>query len=42
MWDTLLSWKGWLWPTLVLSLAVLAALGCHFVIVTVLSHFSGQ
>ncbi len=40
MWDTLLSWKGWLWPTLVLSLAVLAALGCHFVIVTVLSHFA--
>ncbi len=40
MWDTLLSWKGWLWPTLVLLLAVLAALACHFVIVTVLSYFA--
>lgn len=40
MWDTLWSWKGWLWPTSVLSLAVLAALACHLVIVIVLSHFA--
>ncbi len=40
MWDVLLSWRGWLWPLVVMFLAAGVALLCHSIVVRVLAHFA--
>ena len=40
MWDTLLRWQGWLWPIVVVLLAVGVALACHGILAKVLGHFA--